>query len=105
MTKPLSPGETDVITLIANGYDNPEIARKLHISQHTVKSRLVTALRKLGARNRSHAVAIHTRTTAPSPADGACPRCERVRAHLDEIQPLWLRLNEQFAAGTPQESP
>jgi DNA-binding CsgD family transcriptional regulator len=102
MTEALTPGERDVITLIGEGDTNQEIATKLYISEHTVKSRLVTALQKLDARNRAHAVAIHTRHTVPA-VDGACPRCERVRAYLDEIQPAWYRLTEQFAATTAEE--
>jgi DNA-binding CsgD family transcriptional regulator len=57
-TSPLTPREIEVIELAADGNDNRATARLLLISEDTVKSHLHRAYRKLGARNRAHAVAI-----------------------------------------------
>ncbi|EAP75431.1 helix-turn-helix transcriptional regulator [Roseovarius nubinhibens] len=53
----LSPRETDVITLLARGDSRGQIATKLAISEHTLRSYIETARHKLGAVNTPHAVA------------------------------------------------
>lgn len=50
--------EREVLQRLAEGRATEEIAALLHVSPHTVRSRVKTLLRKLGARNREHAVAI-----------------------------------------------
>lgn len=55
---PLSPREREVLTLIAAGSDLQTIAEELTISVATVRTHLGNAHRKLGARNRAHAVAL-----------------------------------------------
>jgi DNA-binding NarL/FixJ family response regulator len=52
----LSPRERDVLTLIAAGSTNREIAENLYLSPHTVKEHTSTLYRKLQARNRAEAV-------------------------------------------------
>ena len=54
----LTEREHDVLERIAEGHATEEIAELLHVSPHTVRSRIKSVLRKLGARNREHAVAI-----------------------------------------------
>lgn len=54
----LTARERDVLERLAEGRATEEIAELLHVSPHTVRSRVKTLLRKLGARNREHAVAI-----------------------------------------------
>jgi DNA-binding NarL/FixJ family response regulator len=54
----LTPREIDVLRLIAAGNANKEIAAQLSISEETVKSRVKNILLKLGANDRTHAVAI-----------------------------------------------
>lgn len=54
----LTARERDVLERLAEGRATEEIAALLHVSPHTVRSRVKTLLRKLGARNREHAVAI-----------------------------------------------
>ncbi len=54
----LTPRERDVLERLAEGRATEEIAELLHVSPHTVRSRVKTLLRKLDARNREHAVAI-----------------------------------------------
>ncbi|WP_330246601.1 response regulator transcription factor [Streptomyces sp. NBC_00562] len=52
----LTPREAEVLVLIAEGLSNPEIARKLHISQATVKSHINNLFAKAGVRDRAQAV-------------------------------------------------
>lgn len=55
---PLSPREREVLSLIAAGADLGQIADELTISVATVRTHHRNALRKLGARNRAHAIAL-----------------------------------------------
>lgn len=52
----LSIRETEVITLIANGLSDNEIANKLNISPRTIQTHVSRICLKLNARNRVHAV-------------------------------------------------
>jgi DNA-binding NarL/FixJ family response regulator len=52
----LSDRERAVLELMAAGATNPEIARALHLSKHTVKEHTSAVYRKLGVRNRTEAV-------------------------------------------------
>ena len=54
----LTPKETEVLRLIAAGNANKQIAAELSITEETVKSRVKNILSKLGANDRTHAVAI-----------------------------------------------
>jgi DNA-binding CsgD family transcriptional regulator len=53
----LSARELEVLSLVGNGATNREIAEKLIISEHTVKSHLRSILSKLNIRNRQQAAA------------------------------------------------
>lgn len=53
----LSAREIDVLGLVAEGLSNREIAKRLFISEGTVKTHLVHAFSKLGADSRTGAVA------------------------------------------------
>jgi DNA-binding NarL/FixJ family response regulator len=55
-TARLSSRELDVLRFVAGGYSNKEIGRSLNISDGTVKNHLSDILRKLEARDRTHAV-------------------------------------------------
>ncbi|MBN1288576.1 MAG: response regulator transcription factor [Actinobacteria bacterium] len=57
----LSERELEVLQLLAYGYTNKEIANKLTISQQTVKSHVIHIFQKLGASDRTEAVAIALR--------------------------------------------
>ena len=52
----LSPRELQVLTLVADGCSNPEIARELYIGEATVKTHLLHAFEKLGVNDRTRAV-------------------------------------------------
>jgi DNA-binding NarL/FixJ family response regulator len=53
----LSPRELEVLDLVAEGRSNTEIARRLHLSETTVKSHLAHIYPKLGVSSRTAAVA------------------------------------------------
>ncbi|MET9876624.1 response regulator transcription factor [Actinacidiphila glaucinigra] len=55
---PLTPRERDVLRAAADGSLNADIARRLHLSEGTVRNYLSTAIQKTAARNRAEAVRI-----------------------------------------------
>ncbi|RUU96339.1 LuxR family transcriptional regulator [Mesorhizobium sp. M6A.T.Cr.TU.017.01.1.1] len=57
----LSPRESEVLALLAEGAPNKVIARRLNISVHTAKFHVAAILVKLGAANRTDAIAIAMR--------------------------------------------
>ncbi|MEU3274547.1 response regulator transcription factor [Saccharomonospora sp. NPDC006951] len=56
--EPLSKREIEVLGLIANGCTNKEAAKRLFISEATVKTHLLHAYAKLGVKDRAAAVAV-----------------------------------------------
>ena len=57
LVEPLSERELEVLTLLASGRPNREIARDLFVAVGTVKTHTNNIYRKLGARNRAEALA------------------------------------------------
>ena len=53
---PLTTREKEVLTYIARGYPNKQIADELNISEQTIKNHVTSSLRKLNANSRTHAV-------------------------------------------------
>lgn len=54
----LTPRQREVLSEAKKGKNAAQIAHKLGISEHTVNSYFIEAYRRLGARNRAHAVAL-----------------------------------------------
>jgi NarL family two-component system response regulator YdfI len=57
----LTGREREVLQLMAEGLQNKQIARRLSISQHTVKFHVASVLAKLGAASRTEAVTLGAR--------------------------------------------
>jgi DNA-binding NarL/FixJ family response regulator len=62
----LSPREREVLEEMLIGMGNRAIAERLCISEDTVKSHVKAIFRKLGARDRGHAIALALGTAVPS---------------------------------------
>jgi two-component system response regulator DegU len=64
---PLTKRETQILTYVAEGNSNKEIARILSISEQTIKNHVSAILRKLNANDRAHAVtlALHSGWISP----------------------------------------
>jgi len=54
----LSQREVEILSYIARGYANKQIATKLNISANTVKNHVSFIIRKLNVNDRTHAVAL-----------------------------------------------
>lgn len=57
----LTKRQREILQLLANGESTTVAARKLDLSEETVKTHIKIALTRLGARNRTHAVSIALR--------------------------------------------
>jgi two-component system, NarL family, nitrate/nitrite response regulator NarL len=57
LVEPLTPRETEVLALLAQGLSNRAIGHRLGISEHTAKFHVNAILGKLGAQTRAEAVA------------------------------------------------
>jgi DNA-binding NarL/FixJ family response regulator len=58
LASPLSAGELAALQLAASGYTSRQIAHRLGTTEQGIHLRLKSAATKLGARSRTHAVAI-----------------------------------------------
>ena len=61
LTLQLTSRETEVLRLVADGYDTSDIADQLAYSESTIKGVLAKIMSRLDARNRCHAVAMVVR--------------------------------------------
>lgn len=67
--QPLSRREYQVLRLIADGLENQAVADALYVSVETVRTHVKSILRKLAARDRTHAVAVAFRSGVLLPDD------------------------------------
>ncbi|UWZ40390.1 response regulator transcription factor [Dactylosporangium roseum] len=51
----MTPRELDILRLVATGSTNREIARRIHVSEGTVKNHVSRILTRLGLRDRTQA--------------------------------------------------
>ena len=57
----LTGREREILSLVADGFSNRDIARRLGISEQTIKNHVSAILRKLNANDRAHAVVLAVR--------------------------------------------
>lgn len=65
----LTAREREVLTMIAAGLDNDGIARRLHLSPHTVRTHAGKILKKLGVHSRADAARVALHATAGEGVD------------------------------------
>ncbi|MFH0942503.1 MAG: response regulator transcription factor [Chloroflexota bacterium] len=56
LATPLTPRELEILSYVAQGYMNKQVAYKLSISEQTIKNHITSILRKLDANDRTQAV-------------------------------------------------
>lgn len=54
----ITPRQREVLTLVAEGKSNREVATELNISEYTVRIHVAALLKQMDARNRTHMVAV-----------------------------------------------
>lgn len=90
----LSEGEKQCLRLVAQGFNSKEIARQLHISEHTVDQRVRIVLRKMHVPSRKEAARLFV--SAEKAAEGEKP-------HSGTYQPLIYQ--PKVVAPTPDPAP
>jgi DNA-binding NarL/FixJ family response regulator len=87
----LTTREREVMAMAAEGYSNDEIAARLYLSTHTVRTHINRSMMKLQARDRAQLVVIAYQTglvqAAPPPRESAPP-------HQDALAPVGMPVIE-----------
>lgn len=86
--------ELEALSGLSRGLTNVEIGQEIFLSANTVKTHLVNLYRKLGAKDRSHAVTIGFQRGYLDPPDGSGWRLE---ARLAEYERYIVRLEKRLA--------
>jgi DNA-binding NarL/FixJ family response regulator len=73
----LSHREQEVLDLVAAGLSNAEIADRLCVTEHTVKSHVGSLFTKLGVHSRTEAIAAHAQAAAASDHHPSAPAARR----------------------------
>jgi DNA-binding NarL/FixJ family response regulator len=68
----LTPRETELVELIAQGLDNAQIAARLALSEKTVRNHITSVFAKLEVENRSQAI-VRARDAGFGKAPGPTP--------------------------------
>lgn len=71
LAAPLTKRETQILTHVADGNSNKQIAYILQISEQTIKNHVSAILRKLNANDRAHAVALALRSGWITPEENS----------------------------------
>jgi DNA-binding NarL/FixJ family response regulator len=76
--RPLSYREREILTLVAGGLTNAQIAQKLFLAESTVKGHLHTVYGKLGVKGRSAAIALAHGFDADAETGDGCRSLEQL---------------------------
>lgn len=87
MNPELTDRHRQIIELIAQGLTDVEVGKRLYISPDTAKSHLCTLLKRLDARNRTHAVTRGFQLgLLPLELEPDRSRAEKLTAEMDRLQ-------------------
>jgi DNA-binding NarL/FixJ family response regulator len=67
----LTPRQEEILELVDEGLSNAEIARRLYLSESTIKQHLRKVYQTLGVKNRNHAAGLFRRTKPLTTVGGA----------------------------------
>jgi DNA-binding CsgD family transcriptional regulator len=89
----VTPRQAQLLTLLASGYSNKEIAAELGITYGTVKQHLFALFKRLGVANRTKAVLAATQLAKGSPVKKISPTDARLSEVLDLPKYGWRMIS------------